>query len=165
VQKFRNLYAKTDEIMEFLQSIYNPQTQEKYVIGTGYKSIPPHIRPVILSTYLHLHVTCTSYHCYKEQTYSAHKINAHLVYKVAELSHPLVLAWQHAGDSGHHPPSSFSLSSQLYMQEVSHKPANTVNSGTLFYANEMWYILWYICWSQQKQPWIGNGSAKTTAAK
>jgi hypothetical protein len=71
---------------------------------------------------------------------STHKISAHLVYKVAELSHLLVLAWQHAGDSGHHPPSSFLLSSQLYMQEVSHMPASTFNSGTLFYAYELWFI-------------------------
>lgn len=54
----------------------------------------------------------------------ASKIAAHLVYKVVEPSHLLVLAWQHAGGSGCHLLFSFSLSSQLYMQEVFHMPVN-----------------------------------------
>jgi hypothetical protein len=62
--------------------------------------------------------------CNQDLWRPASKIAAHLVYKVVEPSHLLVLAWQHAGGSGCHLLSSFSLSSQLYMREVSHMPVN-----------------------------------------
>jgi hypothetical protein len=64
---------------------------------------------------------------------------------VAELSDLLVLAWQHAGDSGHHPPSLFSLSSQLCMQEVSHMPANTFQQlYIILYFQIMVHIMAYL---------------------
>jgi hypothetical protein len=102
--------------------------------------------------------------------YSAHKGNTHQVYRVAELSHLSVLARQHANDSKHHPPSLFSLSSQLYMQEVSHMPANTFNSGTSFCAHETWFILWHVyrkpeLWCWQSQPLLGNNSTNTPISR